>query len=251
MKIVEDKNVASRISKVISKLPSDYLKDLATTIDLKMQWVAQKKIYQLLAFSLRAKFGYGGGNPAKDALEKGLINQSEYNVLTALVDMEASLFSVYQTAWTDINRNFKHFSDAPKTEIELYAVYFQETIDNAFLSKVKGEKHSTKSVMNVLNLLVEKTRNSLQNPENISLGLSVKNCGVITKLQPNVSRVGQWHGMAYAIALEAATTDPAIKRALRTHHYYVGEVCRHLLASSTKSTQWSNGFKKHPYKKEL
>ncbi len=157
--IVKTKAISKLIEDFMSRLPSDRLKQYATTEPLIRKFLEEREKAQLLGKCLKASFGGGGGNPAYRAKKEGSISERDYQFLLKLVDEYVAEFFLIQIGWEFIEEFMeeKLKSNYPKSETEFFFEVLKTDCDKGFLAYVNGFKLSIRDAENES----KKTRNIL------------------------------------------------------------------------------------------
>lgn len=236
----------------MAQLPSDSLLKYATTQDLIKRWLKAKSHALWLGKCLKARFGGGGGNPAKKALKAGHIDQFDYTAILAVVELHATTFALIQTAWEEIQESISCIKNSPNSETELFFEILREGYDIPFMRIVKGCKRIAKKG----ELLAKLGRNAVwQHSEAIDPDwdgmLTPEESAIVNPLLLNRSDFS-WYTFVTHICKEAAKKDIEIKRQLRRHFDAIGYVCDLLVQAHRRerslnpprrfrSERWENG----------
>lgn len=143
-----NKHLVQRIEEFMSQLPSqELLVRYFTAHYLVAEYLRLKDQSILLGKCLKARFGGGGGNPARKPLDAGTIDQYEYDLIWALVDVYEALFNLVQTGWEDIQAALGSLSDeCLSSETDLFLEILREHYDTKFRVCAEGHKLSVSNV---------------------------------------------------------------------------------------------------------
>lgn len=139
-----NKHLVQRIEEFMSQLPHDeFLKQCLYVYTKTHDIVAEHRRLRnqsvLLGKCLKARFGGGGGNPARQLLDAGMIDRWESEYIWALVDVYQALFNLIQIAWEDIKAELSFLSDdCPNSETDLLFKILGEHYDVKFKKCING-----------------------------------------------------------------------------------------------------------------
>ncbi len=260
VKTLSDDTLRRKINNWCRKLPSEYLQHLLTTPDLQGLFNNQRYKITLLGQLLKARFGSGEGNPAKQVLKAGYIDESTYHILMAWVDSHESLFRVFQIGWEEIHDEFKHLKNSPKSEIELFFECLREEIDGNILRATSGYNFSLKKG-EVIGRLIRDV--NLRGQQDVKWDFSL-NSDELEPLQIIQCKVkwdlNSWKVHALYICQTQAKKDKVLHKALTRYvadnAYLFSQMSIACLAESKQnppnylqSYKWKNGSKKVRTKK--
>lgn len=141
--------LAKKIESFCWKLPTYQLwEQYRKTHDLSLEYWRLKGEAGLLGRNLKARFLGGGGNPARQAEQKGLINNFERRLIEAQVDVFDVIFSLLQTAWEDIKTATSNISDpCLQTERAFFCAILREHFDTRYTKAARGYKFTTRQAL--------------------------------------------------------------------------------------------------------
>jgi len=240
----------------MAQLPSDSLLEFAKTQDLIKEWLKSKGKAIWLGKCLKARFGGGGGNPAKRALNDGRIDNFDYIAMLAVVELYATFFTLIQIAWEEIQESISCIENFPKTETALFFEVLRQFYDSRFMRLANGCKRSARNIESLARVgrdavwqhhieLKDPSWNGTLNPEESASATSL--------ISKNLKeRDFCWYSLVTDICKEAAKEDCEIKRQLRRHFDAIGRVCDVILRGHRRergpkprgrfrSEKWENG----------
>lgn len=207
--------LAEDIEILCTNLPDKSLLLRASTPDLKIQFFKEKEKTSLLGQLLKARFGGGGGNLAKQFLNAGKINHETYHMQMSILNKYSSLFTLYQTAWVEIEMVFINLENSPKSENELFLKTLEEFTNNNFLRAVNGYRFSIKEGMKIGKLISDINKRGQKDPDWNFL-LTDDEQIKVNELKPGKPD-DTWKNIALSVCEHAAKKDSSIKRALRRY----------------------------------
>ncbi len=236
----------------MAQLPSDSLLNYAKTQDLIQEWLKAKSHAIWLGKCLKARFGGGGGNPAKKALNAKHIDEFDYNAILAVVELYVSIFVLIQTAWEEIQEVISCIEDAPQSEVELFFEILRQKYDQSFLQMVKGCKRTIKSADSLAKVGRDAVWNHSQTLDPDWDGTFTPQESAIASSLVSKKTDFSWYTLVSHICKEAAKKDNEIKRQLRNHFDAIGNVCDLIVQACQrerssnppgkyKSEKWENG----------
>lgn len=246
-----------QIEPFMTQLPSKSLLKYAKTQDLIKKWLEAKSHAMWLGKCLKARFGGGGGNPAKKALKLGQIDEIDYANILAVVETLATTFSLIQTAWEEIEESISYLDNSPKSETELFLEILRERYDLPFLRIAKGCKRSLPRGEALAKIGRDAIWQNCNNP-NWDGTFSSEQSAILTPLISRKSNFS-WGVFVMDICRQEAKNDTEINRQLQKHFHAIGHVCDLLLQAYRrernpnpprrfKSEKWEDG-RCHPGKK--
>lgn len=258
--IIDNKQytLAIEILALSNQLPSASLKQFITTIDLACEWRKNQKSANLLGHCLKARFGGGGGNPAKDAMKKGIIDELGYEIFENWTKIYQSLFTVYQLSWNDIWEVFKNIddinNDRPTSEQQLFLTTIRDDRNNSFYSAVTGRDISIKTLEACCKQIVQSNIKYQCSEE--SIFLNVIELSKYEKILPKFHLQNTWTDLAWFICHDVANTDTNIKKALKIYWNNVTALAQLMKSACEKEGQnkpigrvggesWKNGRKNY------
>lgn len=245
-----NKQLVAQVEPFVTQLPSNSLLEYAKTQDLIEEWLETKDYAIWLGKCLKARFGGGGGNPAKKALNAGQIDQFDYTEMLAIVEVYTIRFALVQTAWEEIQESISCIENSPKSETDLFLEILREAFDRLFMEVVQGCKRSASNS----ELLAKIARNAIwrhSGDKDWAGGLTPEEFTIVASLISKKNDFS-WGSLVDAICKEAAKEDIEIKRQLQRYNAAVGRVCDLLLQAhrrerspnppgKIKSKKWENG----------
>lgn len=161
----------------------------------------------------------GGGNPAKEAMKKGAIDELGYEIFESWTKIYQSLFTVYQLSWNDIWEVFKNIedinNDRPTSEQQLFLNTIRDDINNSFYSAVTGRDISIKTLETCCKLIVENNIKYQCSDETIFL--KTIELAKYEKILPKFYLQNTWTNLAWFICHDIAKTDINIKKSLKMY----------------------------------
>lgn len=239
-----------QLESFMAQLPSDSLLKYAETQDLIKEWLKAKSNAIWLGKCLKARFGGGGGNPAKRALNAGRIDNDDYTRILAVVELYAIFFALIQTAWEEIQESISCIENYPKSETELFFEIMREKYDKPFMRAVKGCKRSAPNNELLAKIGKDTIRRARGHKDWVG-DLTPEESAIVA---PLISKEidFSWHSLVDAICKEAAKEDIEIKRQLQRYIDAIGRVFDLIVQAYRrerspnppgrfKSEKWENG----------
>lgn len=211
----QSKPIEKRIEKFMSQLPSDdFLLRYFNVHYLVAEHLRLRNQSVLLGKCLKARFGGGGGNPARKSLDAGMIDQYEYDLIWALVNVYQALFELIQMGWEDIKAELSSLSDeCLSSETDLFLEILREHYDTRLRLCVEGYNLTVSNVEAASQLIKKAIGGNPLNPnwfgeiefsdqERSAAGLSQR------------AKYFVWFPLILSISRECAKKDSSIQRQL-------------------------------------
>lgn len=133
------KVLAKNVMQFMAALPSEHLRSLAQNPLQLIDWIAIRENAQLMGECLSTRFTRRGGNPATRHFREGRINQLEYEIINAQVDMWDLFYHLLQLSWDDMMRvNLAPSQNFPfETEEDLFFSVLMDDYNAQFCECLK------------------------------------------------------------------------------------------------------------------
>lgn len=248
------KLLCNSIKPAVEGMPSEALFFYVQTNDLLQEWLKTKYDALLFGDSLRARFGGGGGNPAKQALKDGYFDRQGYELHMASVSLSQAEFTLYQVAWEEISEAFNNLKDVPtpKSEVELFLGELRRMYDDSFFSAVKNRKDSLKE----LECFTQTLRNILSRHQHEQKWIGELSEQEKANIRKYYERFGKqkkgliWRDIALEVCYDSAKNDNVIRRHLKLYYAelqhvtsIVVRICQYQRKSprTRYSNKWEDG----------
>ncbi len=132
----------------------------------------------LLGKCLKARFGGGGGNPCDEPLQRGLIDEYQYEVVWGLADTYQSIFTLIQMNWSAIEPIMAILEDTCKSESELFFTILTEHYDNRMINCKDGYNFTPAQAKNTASSLRVKTSKLIIDALQDEALIDRKKCGL-------------------------------------------------------------------------
>lgn len=212
----QNRLIVKQVDDFMSQLPSqELLLRYFTAHYLVAEYLRLKDQSILLGKCLKARFGGGGGNPARKSLDAGTIDRYEYDLIWTLVDVYEALFNLIQTGWEDIQAALSSLSDeCLSSETDLFLEILREHYDTRFRNCAEGHKLSVSNV----EVAAKLTREAVWKKQFDTNWLGEVEFSDQERLEAGFSKHSNnflWIPLVLGICRESAKKDSSVKNQLR------------------------------------
>ena len=126
----------------LTKSPQKYVLRYGNLHPLILEWARLRKVSDLLAKELRARFGVETGSPCRRAFTAGQIDELSLKYLLTSVNQYQQLFIVLQSSWEYLDAELKknRIPDRPINQCEYFFRCLEEDFDTRLIRCANGYK---------------------------------------------------------------------------------------------------------------